>query len=56
LLEWPKFDKEIESFDPLIITLENNSIETMDLLDFRNITFFGSRKWKNRFQKYNLIY
>ena len=56
MLEWPKFDKEIEGYDPLIVTLENSSIEMMDLLDFRNITFFGSENWKNRFQKYNIIY
>jgi len=56
LLEWPKFEKEIEGYDPLIITIENSFLEKIDLLDFRKITFYGSRKWKNCFQKYNLIY
>jgi len=56
LLEWPKFSKEIECYDPLIISIENSPLEKKDLLDFRKITFLGSRKWKNRFQKYNLIY
>jgi len=55
LLEWPKFEIEIEGYNPLIITIENHSLEKKDLLDSRKITFFGSRKWKNRFQKYNLI-
>ena len=56
MLEWPKFEKEIEGYDPLIITIENSSLEKIDLLDLRKITFYGSRKWKKSFQKYNLIY
>ena len=56
MLEWTKFEKEVESYDPLIIALENSFFENMDLSDFRKITFYGSKKWKIRFQKYNLIY
>ena len=37
-------------------SIENSYIENIDLLNFRKITFYGSGKWKNRFQKYNLIY
>jgi hypothetical protein len=48
LLEWPKFQKEIQSYDPLIILIENSSLEKNHLLDFRKITFFGSENWKNR--------
>jgi len=50
LLEWPKFEKEIEGYDPLIIILENIALEKINLLDIRKITFLGSRKWKNRFK------
>jgi hypothetical protein len=50
LLEWPKFEIEIEGYNPLIIIIENNSLEKNVLLDCRKITFFGSRKWKNRFK------
>jgi hypothetical protein len=56
LLEWPKFQKAIQSYDPLIILIENSYLEKNHLLDFRKITFFGSENWKNRFQKYNIIY
>ena len=56
MLEWPKFQKEIESYDPLIILIENSSVEKNNLLDFRKMTFLGSENWKNRFQKYNIIY
>ena len=55
-MEWPKFEKQIESYDPLIISIENNSFEKNDSLDLRKITFCGSEKWKNRFQKYSVIY
>ena len=40
MLEWPKFEIEIEGYNPLIITLENNSLEKKNLLDSRKITLF----------------
>ena len=56
MLEWPKFEKEIESYDPLIISIENSTLAKNDLLDSREITFYGSEKWKIRFQESNIIY
>jgi hypothetical protein len=45
LLEWPKFQKEIQSYDPLIILIENTYLDKNHLLDFRKIVFFGSENW-----------
>lgn len=53
-IEWPKFIKQINKYDPLNISIEINSSKKEVVSSIRTVTFFGSNAWKDRILNSNI--
>jgi len=54
LLEWPKFNLELNNFDPLNIHISLISVNENQFSEFRKIYLFGSVNWFNRVKDLSL--
>ena len=48
MLEWPRFNLELNNFDPLNITISVIQDNKKQFSDFRKISIIGSKNWFNR--------
>ena len=53
-IEWPKFIKQINKYDPLNISIEINSSKKEVVSSIRTVTFCGSNAWKERILNSNI--
>ena len=48
MLEWPRFNLELNNYDPLNITISVIKDNKKQFSDFRKISIIGSANWFNR--------